>query len=67
MTWVSELTGQLDFYVTTGLLPRLAGLSDDEYLWRPVGDSWSIVLGDGGWRAEGGQPAPPTPPLTTIA
>lgn len=68
MTWCADLVDQLDFYVSEHLRPRLAGLTDEEYRWRPVGDTWSIV-GDaaGGWRAEGGDPAPPTPPLTTIA
>jgi hypothetical protein len=30
------LLGQLDFYLTAHLFPRLEGLEDEEYLWEPV-------------------------------
>ena len=68
MTWTSQLADQLDFYWAVHLWPRLAGLTDEEYLWRPVADVWSIAPdADGVLRAEGGVPEPPTPPVTTIA
>lgn len=36
MTWGQLLADQLDFYLTVHLLPRLDGLDDDEYRWRPT-------------------------------
>jgi hypothetical protein len=55
-------------------LGRLDGLSDEEYLWNPVPDCWSVRPGDDGrWRIDGdggdGGPAnaPVPPPITTIA
>jgi len=68
MTWSSDLADQLDFYWTVHLWPRLAGLTDAEYLWRPVDDVWSLTAdATGALRPDGGEPEPPTPPLTTIA
>jgi hypothetical protein len=55
-------------------LGRLDGLSDEEYLWSPVPDCWSVRPGDDGrWTIDGdggdGGPAnaPVPPPFTTIA
>jgi len=55
-------------------LGRLDGLSDEEYFWEPVPDSWSVRLAnDGRWKIDGGGggasagPAPDPPPITTIA
>ena len=68
MTRSADLAEQLDFYWTMHLWPRLAGLSEDEYRWRPVGDVWSISPdAAGAWRPDGSEPAPPTPPVTSIA
>lgn len=68
MRWSTDLADQLRFYWEVHLWPRLAGLTDEEYLWRPVGDAWSVGPDAAGrWRAEGGSPAPPTAPVTTIA
>lgn len=52
-------------------------LTDDEYLWEPVADCWSLrrtgeggmvpARGKGEWRLESVYPAPQPPPFTTIA
>jgi hypothetical protein len=39
---------QLDFYWDVHLRPRLNGLTDEEYLWEPVADCWSLRPGPGG-------------------
>ncbi|TDE07380.1 DinB family protein [Jiangella asiatica] len=70
MTWTEDLAGQLDFYWTFHLRPRLAGLTDDEYLWEPVDGGWSLRPPrerDGAWVLDGLEPEPPIPPVTTIA
>ena len=60
-------------YAAGRLADRLEGLTDDEYLWEPVPDCWTIRPGnDGIWRADlgpGGRTATPIspPPFTTIA
>lgn len=58
---------------------RLAGLTDDEYLWEPVPGMWSVrrradavtpnPLGAGDWVLDNTmpEPAPEPPPVTTIA
>jgi hypothetical protein len=47
---------------------RLEGLTDDEYLWEPVPDCWTIRLQpDGRYRADWAVPLSPTGPFTTIA
>ena len=49
-TWTSMLVDQLDFYLAAHLLPRLEGLTDEEYFWEPVPDCWSVRPdGSGGW------------------
>ena len=40
--WTAQLHDQLDFHWEHSLRPRLEGLTDEEYLWEPVADSWSI-------------------------
>lgn len=69
MTWSADLLDQLEFYWNVHLRPRLAGLTDDEYLWEPVDGAWSLrPTGPGGaLEAEFVQPEPPIPPVTTIA
>jgi hypothetical protein len=61
------LLDQLDFYLQAHLFPRLEGLQDEEYLWEPVPDCWSIVEGPGGWELQQSSPEPDPPPVTTIA
>jgi hypothetical protein len=57
--------------------PRLAGLSDEEYLWSPVPGAWSVrprgqavsgqPYGPGDWQLDRDRQPPEPPPLTTIA
>jgi uncharacterized damage-inducible protein DinB len=47
---------------------RLTGLTDDEYLWEPVPDCWTIRLQPGGrYRADWAVPTTATGPFTTIS
>lgn len=68
MTWRAALANQLDFYWAVHLWPRLAGLTDDEYLWEPVEGSWNLRRrADGRWQPDTALVEPPLPPVTTIA
>lgn len=77
VNWGSELIDQLEFHWQHAFLPRLDDLTDDEYLWEPVPDCWSIrpvaestssgAIGAGGTRVDGTEPEPDPPPVTTIA
>jgi hypothetical protein len=50
------------------LRPRLQGLTDEEYLWEPVPDCWTIHRSDdGSYRADWGLVFDEIPPFTTIA
>jgi hypothetical protein len=46
---------------------RMEGLEDDEYLWRPVTPSWSVVRVGDRYEVERDVPPPDPAPLTTIA
>ncbi|HEX7169067.1 MAG TPA: DinB family protein [Acidimicrobiales bacterium] len=47
---------------------RLDGLTDDEYLWEPVANCWSLRPRDAGtWRVDIVSPPPDPAPFTTIA
>jgi hypothetical protein len=46
---------------------RLAGLTQDEYLWEPVGETWSVRPTPDGWRADWSEPEPEPARVTTIA
>ncbi|HET8604170.1 MAG TPA: DinB family protein [Marmoricola sp.] len=58
------------------LRPRLEGLTDEEYRWEPVADSWNlrprgtsrapISAGGGDFTLDWAWPEPDPPPLTTI-
>ena len=51
--WTASLVGQLEFHWNVHLWPRLQGLSDGEYFWQPVPDSWPLHRGaDGRWFAD---------------
>lgn len=66
--WSADLLDQLEFYWNVHFRPRLAGLTDDEYLWEPAEGAWSLRPGpDGALDLESVQPEPPLPPVTTIA
>lgn len=68
MNWTGELIEQLDFYWEHSLMPRLAGLTDDEYLWEPVEGCWTIrPQADGAGMIDWAFSAPEPPPFTTIA
>jgi hypothetical protein len=60
----NALVGQLDYHWTEQERPRLEGLTDDEYLWEPVPDCWSVHP-DGSIDFQ--WPPPEPPPVTTIA
>jgi DinB family protein len=63
------LTGQLEFYWDVHLWPRVKdGLTDDEYLWEPVADCWSLRPDPDGRFVLDGAAMPPGPgPFTTLA
>ena len=62
-----QLTRQLTFYWDHTFRPRLEGLTDDEYLWEPVPNCWTVrPTPDGGHMADWQWPPPDPPPFTTI-
>jgi len=75
--WTKQLADQLSFHWDNVLRPRLAGLTDEQYLWEPVPGTWSIrprsattapmAVGAGDAVIEYAVPEPSPPPLTTIA
>jgi len=75
--WNQELTEQLDWHWQHHLRPRLADLTDDEYLWEPVPGCWSLrprgeatspmAAGAGDTVADFDYPEPDPAPFTTIA
>ncbi len=66
LDWTAQLVGQLEFYWTVHLRPRLEGLTDDEYFWEPVPGCWSIRRDEHGrWRMDSERPE--DRPVTTIA
>lgn len=66
--WSKELSEQLDWHWTRHLRPRLDDLIDDEYLWEPVEDCWSIRRDESGKPTiDWAYPEPSPPPVTTIA
>ncbi|RSM69846.1 DinB family protein [Kibdelosporangium aridum] len=68
MNWRDQLLSQLEFYWDTSLWPRIQGLTDEEYFWEPVENTWSIrEQPDGSFMADWQFPEPVPPPVTTIA
>jgi hypothetical protein len=76
-SWNALLVDQLDFHWQHQLRPRLDGLTDDEYLWEPVPDSWNVrprdprhgeqLPGGGDFTIDWEWPEPKPAPITTIA
>ena len=68
MTAVKENLLSLSDYTFQRTRTRLEGLTDDEYLWEPVPDCWTIRRApDGRYRADWAVPLTPSGPFTTIA
>ncbi|NYI70416.1 hypothetical protein GGQ54_000976 [Naumannella cuiyingiana] len=73
----ATLREQLDWHWTNQLRPRLAGLTDEEYLFEPAPGAWTVhpreqdrtpmQAGSGAWVIDFALPEPSPPPLTTIA
>lgn len=76
-TWTQELCEQLTWQFEQVVRPRLADLTDAEYLWEPVAGCWSIrrrgeavtpgAAGAGEWVIDWDFPEPNPAPVTTIA
>jgi hypothetical protein len=77
INWNRELVDQLDWHWQHQLRPRLAGLTDDEYVWEPVPGAWNvrkrgtstapIAAGSGDFTVDFAIPEPQPAPVTTIA
>lgn len=66
--WNPTLRDQLSFHWEHQLRDRLAGLTDEEYLWEPAPGCWSLRPGpDGAMTIDFALPEPDPAPLTTIA
>jgi hypothetical protein len=75
--WTAQIHDQLDFHYRHLLGPRLEGLTDEEYLWEPVPDAWSLrrradartalAAGGGDLVMDYAMPEPEPAPVTTIA
>ncbi|MEV8313938.1 DinB family protein [Streptomyces sp. NPDC059900] len=75
--WNRTLCEQWEFHWTHQLRARLDGLTDDEYFWSPVPDSWSVrprgtstapvQAGSGDFAIDFAFPQPEPAPFTTIA
>jgi hypothetical protein len=68
LDWNRALREQWEFHWNSQLRPRLDGLTDDEYLWSPVPDAWSVrPTGSGGFTIDYTYPEPVPAAFTTIA
>ena len=77
LEWNAELLNQLEDHWQGQLMPRLDGLTDDEYLWQPVPDCWTISrrgeslapisYGSGEFTMDYAEPPHVPEPATTIA
>ena len=75
--WNARLRDQLDFHYRVLFRPRLAGLTDEEYLWEPTPGCWSIrprgestspaPIGSGRWQRDDAPGDPDPAPVTTVA
>lgn len=65
--WGDLLIGQLAFYWSAHLWPRLDGLTDEEYFWEPAPGCWTVRPDTAGnYRLDDGPGTDPAP-VTTIA
>lgn len=46
--WKHELVEQMEFHWSYHFLHRMKGLTDEEYLWVPVDDVWTVYPGENG-------------------
>ncbi len=77
INWTQDLVDQVDWHWQHQLRPRFSGLTDAEYFWEPVGNSWSIrprgegraalSVGAGDLVMDFAMPEPTPAPVTTIA
>ena len=74
--WTEQLASQLHWHWQFHLRPRFDGLSDEEYFWEPVPQTWSVrprgqgvamEVGAGDFIIDFALPEPSPPPVTTIA
>lgn len=75
--WNHRLLEQLTWHWENHLRPRFDGLTDEEYLWEPVGGCWNvrrrgegtapIAAGTGDFTVDFAFPEPDPAPVTTIA
>lgn len=75
--WNEELRDQFTWHWDHLLRERLSGLTDDEYFWEPVQESWSVrprgagtapvQAGSGAMTIDFAFPEPTPAPFTTIA
>jgi hypothetical protein len=65
--WAPLIVDQLDFYMEAHLLPRLEGLTDEEFFWEPVEDCWSVRRHGDEWAMDTDDSEVDAAPLTTIA
>jgi DinB superfamily len=75
--WNATLRDQLDFHYQHNLRARVQGLTNEEYLWEPVPDCWSLrpraeartshTAGMGDLVMEYAWPEPSLAPFTTLA
>ena len=67
---LKAVVGQLEVWWYGSVTHRMAGLTDDEFFWKPVPDAWCLTRRDDGLFYEwppGSQDASIVPPVTTIA
>lgn len=76
MDWTKSLAEQIDWHWQNQARPRLDGLTDREYHWEPVADSWGLrpraeavamAVGAGETIIDFDPAEPVPPPVTTIA
>ena len=65
---VRAVVGQIEYWWHGGFRRRIVGLTDDEYLWEPAPDCWTLHPTDDGKVLYDHEWPPPHPsPVTTIA